>query len=226
MNNPNSLVDPDGLATLTACVDDSCTVEQVLPDDGGGGGGGPSGGDGAGGGGGGGGSGSSSSNTNNAKCPGSIANAVNTALVMGALGPLSGGAQALAAATGHVVTIGFDANFTLSFGTFGGSIHAGDSLAFDPQGNIAFISTTGTGGGFGGDTGFTGQLGYLQATSVLTLENGSTPTLNIAGGDGPQVGVGTDLEGNVNLNLGGGGGLATSSTVDVSHVTVLACGPG
>ncbi len=164
--------------------------------------------------------------TKSARCPGRIASAINSAVVMGLVGPPAGGARALAAATGHVVTIGYDANATLRIGTFGGSIHAGDALAFDSQGNIALISTTGAGGGFGGDVGFTGQLGILRATSVLGLESGSTPTYNVAAGEGAQGAVGTDLEGNLTLSFGAGEGIATSSTVDVSHVSVVACGPG
>lgn len=99
-------------------------------------------------------------------------------------------------------------------------------MAIDPQGNIAWISTTGGGGGgFGGDVGVTAQFGYLQDTSVFKIESGSVPTFNIAAGDGVQGAVGVDLAGNVNLNVGFGEGFSTLSTVDVSSVKVLACGP-
>jgi len=146
---------------------------------------------------------------------------------MGAGGGPAAAAQLLAVSTGHVITIGYDATVGLNIGTFGASTHAGDALAFDRQGNIAWISTTGAGGGgFSGDIGLTGQLQYLQATSVLSLESGVAPAFSIAGGAGVQGQLGTDLEGNITLGIGAGEGIATTSNLDVTKVSILACGPG
>lgn len=107
--------------------------------------------------------------------------------------------------------------------TFGVSVHAGDALAFEPSGNIAVISTTGVGGGYGGDVAVTAQAGIMKATSISELSDGSTMTTMVGGGNGVAGAVGRDLEGNLTFQLGASEGLATSSTYDVSHVTIIAC---
>jgi len=161
-------------------------------------------------------------------CPGPVASTLTGAAVMGTIGPPAAGAQALAIMTGHVVTLGYDATAGLNFGTFGGSVHGGYSLAFDSQQNIALISTTGAGGGgFSGDAGISLQLGILQDTSVLSIEPmSSMPSLSFAAGDGTQVQGGIGLDGSTNAGIGLGAGFSASANLDVSQVTILACGPG
>jgi RHS repeat-associated protein len=186
------------------------------------------GGGGGGAGGGGGGGGSNGGKAGNAprdpRCPGKLASVITSGLITSA--PPFMAAQLAAKTSGHTITVGYDANATLAFGTFGGSAHAGDAFAFDPNGNIAWISTTGGGGGFGGDVGLTGQVGYLRETSVLELAaRSSTITSTIAYGQGIQGSGSTDLEGNITLSVGAGEGVATSATYDVSRVTIIACTP-
>ena len=107
-------------------------------------------------------------------------------------------------------------------------MHGGYSLAFDSQQNIALISTTGAGGGgFSGDAGISLQLGILQDTSVLSIEPmSSMPSLSFAAGDGTQVQGGIGLDGSTNAGIGLGAGFSASANLDVSQVTILACGPG
>ncbi len=161
-------------------------------------------------------------------CPGPIASTLTGAAVMGMVGGPAAGAQALAIMTGHVITLGLDASTGLKLGTFGFSAHAGESLAFDPQGNIAEISTSGGGGGgFAGDNAVTAQVGFLQATSVLSLTNDSSvPNFSIAAGEGVQGGISADLGGNVNVNVGAGEGVQTGFTLDSTQVHILSCSPG
>jgi len=63
----------------------------------------------------------------------------------------------------------------------------------------------------------------LQATSVLDLQDGSTPTVGAAVGEGVQAGASTDLEGNFAINIGAGGGFTTTANADYSKVTILSC---
>ena len=163
----------------------------------------------------------SSGNNRDPRCPGKTTSRVVT-IVLGSV-PGFAAAQDAAKASGHVITIGYDANATLALGTFGASVHAGDALAFDPKGGVAWISTTGGGGGFGGEVGLTGQIGYLRATSVLDLESGSTITSSVSGGYIIGGGLSGDLEGNVSLSFGADAGLSTSATWDKAQVTVIAC---
>jgi hypothetical protein len=158
-----------------------------------------------------------------ARCPGEIQSELASALLnVSTLGL----PRTAAELSGHVVTVGYDGNLAATFGTFGVSVHAGDALAFDPHGNIALISTTGTGGGFGGDVGIVGQVGYLRATSVLDLEPESmTANTTVTLGDGLQGSVGVDTEGNVTLGIGVGEGVVTSGTIDNSRVRIIACLP-
>lgn len=162
---------------------------------------------------------------NSAKCPGRVASAVNSSIIRGAGSGPAAAAQLLATATGHVITIGYDATMGFRLGTFGGNIHGGYSFAFDPQGNIALISTSGAGGGgFGGDVGITGQMGDLQNTSVFSLQPySSTEAFSLAVGDGLQGQFGTDLAGNINLGVGPGGGFSMTANTDISTVTIMAC---
>jgi hypothetical protein len=74
-----------------------------------------------------------------------------------------------------------------------------------------------------GDIGFTGQVGYMRATSVLELSSASTITSVAGGGHGVAGGIGSDLEGNLLFQVGAGEGIATSATYDVAHVTLVAC---
>jgi hypothetical protein len=99
-------------------------------------------------------------------------------------------------------------------------------IAFNPHGNIALISTTGAGGGFGGDIGIVGQVGYQRATSVLDLEPvGIEANTTVTLGDGLQGSVGVDTAGNVTLGIGVGEGVVSSGTIDKSRVRIIAC-PG
>jgi len=159
-------------------------------------------------------------------CPSSLVGTLNRALVMGAgIGPAEI-AQLYAKTTGHVVTMGYDGTLNFDIGKLGFSVHAGDALAFDPQGGIAWLSTTGTGNGLGADTAFTGQLGFLQETNVAFLKPGHTNTFSIGGGHGLQGQITIDGEGNKTLSFGLGEGGAASFNVDYTDVTVLACGVG
>jgi RHS repeat-associated protein len=159
-------------------------------------------------------------------CPGPVAGTIKGAEAMGIAGPIGAGAQALAMMTGHVVTVGVDASAGLKFATFGGSVHGGYSLAFDPQGGIALISVSGTGGGgFAGDAGVTFQFGMLNQTSVLTITNTyADPNLSIAGGNGIMLGASTNLNGEVTSSAGLGEGIQTGLNLDSSQVNILTCG--
>ena len=158
------------------------------------------------------------------RCPGKLTSGLVSGLITGL--PPFNAAHLTAMSTGRVVTLGYDANLATSFGTLGFAAHAGDALAFDPQGGIAYLSTTGAGGGYGGEVGLSGQLGILNASSVTQLESGSAATFSIAGGAEVQGGIATDSDGNITLSAGAGGGLAVTSTLDQTTVTLLACGPG
>jgi RHS repeat-associated protein len=160
-------------------------------------------------------------NTHDARCPGRLASGITSGLINSI--PAFAATHLLAVASGHVVTVGYDANLTATWGTFGLSAHAGDALAFDPKGNIAVISTTGAGGGFGGDVALTGQVGYMRATSLFELRNDSTLTSTFAYGEGLAGSASSDLEGNLMFSLGTGFGVATAGTYDEAVVRIIAC---
>jgi hypothetical protein len=160
-------------------------------------------------------------------CPSTAVGITQGAVAMGILGPPAGGAQALSMLTGHVVTVGIDASAGVKFGTIGATAHTGYSLAFDPQGGIALISTTGGGadGGFDGQVGVTGQFGTMKNTSVLTLTDSvAEPTFNFAAGEGIKLGGSTDLEGNITTSVGFGEGIEDGFNLDSTSVRVLYCG--
>jgi len=157
----------------------------------------------------------------NVECPGKYTSLVVQALVT--TNPAFGAAQLLAKASGNVTSIGTDANLGGSWGKWGLNVHAGDSLAFDPKGNIAYIRSTGYGGGIGGEVGATIQYGQMVFSSVFQLESGFFNVGNVSGGEGMAASVSTDEEGNMTFGVGAGGGLMYTAYRDKVTVKIIAC---
>jgi hypothetical protein len=158
----------------------------------------------------------------NPKCPGWFKNSINNAIINST--PLFQVAALAALTTGKVVTVGYDASLIVQLGTLGAGNHASDVLAFDPKGNVAWVSTTGSTYGFGGETAGTIQLGIMSNTkSVFDLENGTAIAAGGSFADGIAGGFSVDGDGTTTVSLGFGEGVSTAATFDISNVKVVAC---